>query len=280
LSSALDLPELPPAPGTADVSIAFGHVELPAGTDVHGHVVTPDLICLRFPEVGSFLIRGGDEIVVDAEPGLGEDVIRNFVLGPAMGALMHQRGHLVLHASAVALGGVAAAFLGDSEWGKSTTAAACYLAGNALIADDTTAVDLTRAVPTAIPAIPRIKLWPESMRALSLDPDRYERVHAELDKRQLPAPRGFPGAPVPIGAIYILGDGPQVGVEPHTGHEAVIDVVRHSYAVDLLQATGTQGRHFLQCTDLVGRVPVRRLVTGGSLDAIRRIPAAVADDLS
>lgn len=218
--------------------------------------------------------------MVDAELGVGEDVIRNFVLGPSMGALLHQRGLLVLHASAVAMDGVAALFLGDSEWGKSTTAAACYQAGHALVADDTTAVDLTAAVPTAIPAIPRIKLWPESLRALFLDPDRYERVHAELDKRQLPAPHGFPGAPVPIGAIYILGEGAEIAVEPHTGHEAVIDVVRHSYAVDLLQATGTQGRHFLQCTDLVGRVPVRRLVTGGSLDAIGRIPAAVADDLS
>jgi hypothetical protein len=262
------------------VSIAFGHVELPAGTDVYGHVVTPDLICLRFPEVGSVLIRGGDEIVVETEPGVSEAVTRNFVLGPAMGSLMHQRGLLVLHASAVALNGVAAVFLGDSEWGKSTTAAACYQAGHALIADDTTAVDLTGAVPTAIPAIPRMKLWPESMRALSLDPDRYERVHEELDKRQLPAPRGFPTAPVPIGAIYVLGEGGEVLIEPHTGHEAVIDVVRHSYAVDLLRATGTQGRHFRQCTDLVGRVPVRRLVTGGSLDAIHRIPPAVADDLS
>jgi hypothetical protein len=262
------------------VSIAFDHVALPAGTDVYGHVVTPDLICLRFPGVGSLLIRGGEEIVVETEPGVSDDVIRNFVLGPAMGALLHQRGLLVLHASAMALGGVAALFLGDSEWGKSTTAAACYQAGHALIADDTTAVDLSGAIPTAIPAIPRIKLWPESLRALSLDPDRYERVHEELDKRQLPAPRGFPSAPVPIGAIYVLGEGTEVRVEPHAGHEAVIDVVRHSYAADLLRATGSQGRHFLQCTDLVSRVPVRRLLTGGSLDAIHRIPADVADDLS
>ncbi len=218
--------------------------------------------------------------MIDAEPEADEDLIRTFVLGPAMGALMHQRGLLVLHASAVAMGGVAALFLGDSEWGKSTTAAACYQAGHALVADDTTAVDLTGAVPTAIPAIPRIKLWPESLRALSLDPDRYERVHAELDKRQLPAPRGFPGAPVPIGAIYILGEGAEVGVEPHTGHEAVIDVVRHSYAVDLLQATGSQGRHFLQCTDLVQRLPSRRLTTGGSLDRLAQLPEAVAADLS
>lgn len=218
--------------------------------------------------------------MIDAEPEADEDLIRTFVLGPAMGALMHQRGLLVLHASAVAMGGVAALFLGDSEWGKSTTAAACYQAGHALVADDTTAVDLTGAVPTAIPAIPRIKLWPESLRALSLDPDRYERVHAELDKRQLPAPRGFPGGPVPIGVIYVLDEGTAIGIEPIAGHEAVIEVVRHSYAVDLLQATGSQGRHFLQCTDLAGRVPVRRLVTGGSLDAIGRISAAVADDLS
>lgn len=279
MGTDFELPELPVAAGPPDVWIRRGPVEPPDGTPVYGHLVTPDAICLRYEGVGSFLIRGGNEIVVDAESGLDEALTRNFVLGPAMGSLLHQRGLLVLHASAVAVDGLAALFLGDSEWGKSTTAAACYRAGYPLVADDTTAIELGGPRAAAVPAIPRIKLWPESMEALALDPSSHDRVHAELDKRQLPAERDFPRESVPIGAIYVLSEG-EPGIEPLTGQPAVIEVVRHSYAVDLLQATGTQGRHFLQCSDLVSRVPVRRLSTGKTLDGIAAIPALIVADLS
>ncbi len=279
MGSDIELPGVPLAGGSPDVSIRSGRVEPPDGTPVYGHLVTPEIICLRYEGVGSFLIRGGNEIVVDAERGLDDALIRNFVLGPAMASLLHQRGLLVLHASAVAVDGLAVLFLGDSEWGKSTIAAVCYRAGRPLVADDTTAVELDGTPPAAVPAIPRIKLWPGSMKALALDPSNHDRVHAEPDKRELPAARDFPRASVPIGTIYVLSEG-EPGIAPFAGHSTMMEVVRHSYAADLLRATETQERHFLQCADLVARVPVRRLSIGKTLDEIGAIPALIAADLS
>lgn len=259
--------------------VVRGTVPPQIGTDVYGHRVTERTACLRYPEVGSFLISDGSSITVDAEPSASDALLRNFILGPALAVALHQRGTLVLHASAVMMGGVAALFLGDSEWGKSTAAAACYLDGGALVADDTVAVVDIGVRPSAVPAIPVIKLWPDSLIALGLDPEAFDLVHEELDKRRFPAGRGFPVEPVPIGAAYVLSDG-FVGLEEIHGSEALIELVRHSYAVDLLRASSTQGRHLQQCADLLTRVRLCRLGAGDSLGDVRRIPAVISADLS
>src|SRR4051794_13306349 len=63
-----------------------------------------DESCLVVPGVGAMLIRHGREIVLDAVPEADAAACRLFLLGPAMGLLLHQRGFLVLHASAMVFG--------------------------------------------------------------------------------------------------------------------------------------------------------------------------------
>ena len=101
----------------------------------------------------------------------------------------------------------------------------------------------------------------------------------KLDKRRFPTPTGFPQHPVPVGALYLLSEG-TVGTSDLAGAEALVELVRHSYAVDLLRASRTQGRHFSQCAALAEAVPVRRLGVGASVDEVLRLPAVVAADLS
>src|SRR5882724_4639290 len=74
--------------------------------------VTADGIYLSCAEVGTFLVRDGVEILVDAVPGVPDGIVRLYLLGPVFAALLRQRGLLVLHASAVAIGGEAVGFLG------------------------------------------------------------------------------------------------------------------------------------------------------------------------
>ena len=72
--------------------------------------------------------------------------------------LLQQRGYLVLHASAVAAGGTAVAFLGHAGWGKSTTAAALYAQGYGLVTDDVLAVEMSSGrlmVPPGEPLVLR-----------------------------------------------------------------------------------------------------------------------------
>ncbi len=257
-------------------------MEAPIGAvDVYGHAAAPGVVLLRFPEVGAFLVTA-DKIVAEPEVGLDDAVLRSFLLGPAVGTLLHLRGHLVLHASAVRFGERAVAFLGDSEFGKSTVAAACWTAGHSLVADDVTMVELPEGGGASlVPAFPRMKGWPESLRALGLDPDTFPKVHPELDKRDVRAAEGFEGAQVPLAAMYVLQEGgPAPAVADLDPQAAFAALITNSYAADLLEATGTRERHFAQVAELLRRVAVRTLVTGSPLDEVRGVPAVVAADLS
>src|SRR3989454_2089338 len=58
-----------------------------------------------FPYTTLFRSREGREIVVEPAPGVDAGTLRLFLLGPVRAVLLHQRGFLVLHASAVVLDG-------------------------------------------------------------------------------------------------------------------------------------------------------------------------------
>ena len=67
---------------------------------------TPNEAYLHWPQVGTFLVRNGNEIVVDPVQSAEDRLVRLPLLGTALAILLHQRGGLVLHASAVGVHGL------------------------------------------------------------------------------------------------------------------------------------------------------------------------------
>ena len=281
IHSAFTLPELPAGKAAGEVSVRYGTVRcvlpeaLAAGTCFRA---TRDQVHLFWGDVGSFLVRGGREIIVEPAAGVEESVLRLFILGPALAVLLHQRGRLVLHGSAVALDGGAVVFLGGPGWGKSTLAAALYARGHGILADDVTAVDADAGRPMVFPGFPQLKLWPEAAAALGDGPETLLRIHPMLEKRARPAGRGFPEAPLPLKRIYVLAKGSAHALEPLRPQEALVELVRHSYCARLLQALDAR-RHFLHCASLANRVPVCRLKGERSLSALPDLAHLVEEDL-
>ncbi len=229
-------------------------------------------------EVGAFLVRGGREIIVDPAPGVEERVLRLFILGPTLTVLLHQRGWLVLHGSAVAIDGGAVAFLGGSGWGKSTTAAALHARGHAIVADDVTAVRLDTDRPIVSPGFPRLKLWPEAAVTVGDDPRTLPRLHPELEKRARRVTEGFSSASLPLKRIYVLAEGESQRIEPIQPQEALVELVRHSYVSRLRQAAEAP-THFLQCSRVVKTVPVLSLRRPRYLPALPDLARLVEEDL-
>lgn len=230
-------------------------------------------------EAGTFLVRNGAEIIVDAVPGVPDSVLRLYLTGSALAILLRQRGLLVLHASAVAIGGEAVAFLGGSGWGKSTTAGALHARGHGILADDVVAVTTEGPGHLVVPGFPRLKLWPDSSWALGEDPRRLPRVHPEFEKRDLRVAHGWSRRPVPLGRIYTLDAGSGTGIEVLPPQAALVELLRHSYGCQSLQ-TVQRREHFLRCASLARRAPVRRLNTPRSLAALADIARLVETDLA
>ncbi len=282
IQSVLPLPELVAGEAAADVVVRLGEVDrLPpdgTGAGVYSEV-TDEEVYFFWEEAGAFLVRSGREIIVEPAAGVEERVLRLFILGPALGVLLHQRGWLVLHASAVAIDGETVAFLGGTGWGKSTTAAALHARGHGIVADDVTAVRLDTERPMVSPGFPRLKLWPEAAISVGDDPQALSRLHPDLEKRARPVTQGFSSASLPLRRLYVLAEGESQRIALLQPQEALVELIRHSYVSRLRQAAETPA-HFLQCSKVVKTVPICRLSRPRSLPALADLARLVEEDLA
>lgn len=234
LSSELPLPELEARPGDlADVRVRFGRLDVCAETPATFEYVAagPRGVYLTSKRFGTISVSDGREVILDLVSNVDENVVRLVLLGAAMAVLLHQRGHLVLHASAVAVDGQAVIFLGGKGWGKSTLAAQLCVRGHELLADDVVALDLTQTGrPVALPSYPQLKLWPDAMQdALGDDPAQVPEIAPGAVKRAHPAAHFFAGGPRSVTSIWALDEGPALRVRRLSPPDTVLGLVYHSY---------------------------------------------------
>jgi hypothetical protein len=286
IHSALPLPELVACEAGEDVVVRLGKVDrLPSSLDARGYGfwATAEEACHFLAHTGAFLVRGGREIIVDPAPGVEERALRLVILGPALALLLHQRGRLVLHASAVEVGGAAVAFMGASGWGKSTSAAVMHSRGHGMVADDITVIDLGPDCPTVFPGFPQLKLWPEAVVFLGETPETLPRLHPLFEKRARRISREFSRRPLPLRCIYVLAGGAALAIEPLHPQEALRELIRHwygsRYGVELLRPVGLSPL-FLQCANLANRATVCRLTRPYSLPTLPDIARLVEEHLA
>lgn len=167
--------------------------------------ISDDEFLWRGHGLGRFLVRGGREILVQAEPGGTVDDVVAFAMGTGIAALMYQRGAMLLHASAVTLEGRAYAFCGRSGAGKSTLAAALCQTGAGFLSDDITRVSLDPQGNVALHADGRdLKLTPRSITQLGLDVAARAPVRSRIEKFFVSPPTAAPLATAPLAGIYFL----------------------------------------------------------------------------
>jgi hypothetical protein len=283
IASEIPLPELPEAAAgiPTDASIRLGPVEGRPPSMAPGRSVfrvSPGDVGLWWPGVAAVTIRGGREVVLDPEAGAGESLVRSFLLGPGLAVLLHQRGRLVLHASAMVRGGRAVAVLGNSGDGKSTTCAALHARGFSVLTDDTLVVDPDGSpAPLAYPGLPRIRMSAEAARRLGHRPEDLPPVDEARDPRRQLAPEPPPDRSVPLARLYVLADDERFGVDPLPPQQQVMALVTNSFCIRLVPATGPD-RHLAQCGRVAAACPPRRLRRPRDLDRLPELAALVEAD--
>lgn len=228
--------------------------------------------------LGSILVRDGHEIIVDLSSATDEMAARPLILNAAMAILLHQRGLLALHASAVSVSGGAIIFLGMPGAGKSTTAAAFYQQGHAVLSDEVVAIHAGDSVPQVYASCPLLRLMPEVISSLGGNYRTLPKVHPEEDKRIQMAERNFSAGPHPLRRIYILEQGSVIEICPTSTQEAIVELIRHSYAASLLKTSGARS-HLIQCGKLIERVPIKRLRKNNDLRLLPKLVQMIEEDL-
>jgi hypothetical protein len=181
-----------------------------------------------------------------------------------MPVVLHARGTLCLHGSAVALDGGGIGFLAPKFHGKSTLAVALTSRGARLLTDDTLVVELG-ATPIVQPGIHSVRLWGDSADRFSgstvvrAEGREGKRVIRPAQRAQL-ARRG-----VPLQALYLLRPRAGGGVGPAVQRTLLPQVPS---AMSLLGQTrlgellgGSESAVVLdRAVALVSRVPIYELV--------------------
>jgi hypothetical protein len=287
IHSAISMPELIATNADCDVTIKFGEVKYPSQEEElpeHTFYGLPGEMYLYWKEVATFMIRNGNEIIIDPIPNAEESRMRLFLLGAAMGVLLHQRGYFVLHSSAVSIEGQAVAFVADKGWGKSTMAANMHLLGHELIADDVVALDWKESSsPMVLPSFPQLKLWPDSVVSIGEDPEDIPRISVLYEKRDRLLKSGFATTPLPLKHIYVLSvgaEGSEIEIEKLSPQEALLNMVSNAYANrygnQLLQGQAASA-HFQKCTEISKTIPIFRLKRPASLELVPTVAKLVQE---
>jgi hypothetical protein len=232
---------------------------------------------INIPSIGVFSILRGREIIVAQENGVDPNRLHLYLTGNIFAFLLLQRGNLVLHASAACIYGKAAAFLGKPGAGKSSLAAALYQIGHTILVDDVAAVDLNANPVSLTPAFPQIKLDKIAAESLGIELKTLIELEEEEEKRGFRFAERFLTSNQHLSKIYILSGKNDQIFQRLSPQEAVVELIRNSYPTRFAQAGGAN--HFLQCTQLVKRVPVYRLMKPSNLKDLSKFAASLADHI-
>jgi hypothetical protein len=208
--------------------------------------------------------REGSEVWATWPGTLTIEDAATYLVGPVLGLLLRLRGVTSLHASAVAFGDEAVAFVGSEGAGKSTTAAALARRGHAILSDDVVALTERNGSFFVHPAYPYLCLWPESVETLYGSAEALPRFSANYEKRCLSLRKQdlrFEERTLPLAAIYILGDrrgDPAPLLEELAPQRAFLALVANTFATKTLDSS-MRAKEFEILARLVPSVPIRAL---------------------
>ncbi|WP_309611051.1 hypothetical protein [Sphingomonas sp.] len=273
LRSQLPLPEL-------GESVSGGAADVRISIDPELDVVDGGQ-AIAVEGIATYAVIGGRHIIVRPEPGAATQNVRLYLLGSAMGMLLHQRGVLPLHANAIDVGGRVVAFAGPSGSGKSTLALWFADHGHRVIADDVCAIRIDDAGrPMVSPGIPRLRLWREAIEASGRSVAGFERSYAgdeSFDKYDMPGDRLVGRSrDRSLAALYILERGQRFAIEPLGGVDAAEAVFANTYRGHYVARAKNAGAHLRASMALIGTTPLFRVTRCWGFERLHEEAEAIA----
>ena len=249
----------------------------------------PSREVVRFSALADFHLEA-ERITCYLARGSAEYLAELRLLGPVLCLWLEMRSIRALHASAVVVDGGAVGFLSGRRSGKSALAAIFLRGSCSLLTDDILAVEHTRSCWLARPGYPQLRLWPEVAHHF-LGDQPLKRVYPGHEKRRVPVGRGglgqFCDAARALKCLYrprreVEADGRNgtIQIEALPKRDALIELIRHSFAARLVEAMGLRNRRLELLAQLAETVPVRRLVYPEGLEHLEAVRQRVSDDLA
>jgi adenylate kinase family enzyme len=242
VDSEIDFLELQRADAAPDLCISRGNVRSSDGSWLDIWRRDDGSPWTRVREVdGEYHIRYEDEadflysrrhatLTVDAR-NCAPLLLRHVLLDQVL-PLVSSLDALTLHASAVAIDGTAAGFLGPAGSGKSTLAVLLAGDGNAILADDVLVVRSLGQVARAIPAYEGVRLCADIEELVC----RRHSDRAVPDRLKACIRDGlrFAAHPMPLAHVFVLDETivERPRFEPLSARDTAVALLEHSYRLE------------------------------------------------
>lgn len=218
---------------------------------------------------------------VRAIAGLDPDTLEHLILDQVLPRMLAQQGELMLHASAVAVAGRVGIFLGESGRGKSTLSAILRQQGHPILSDDCVLVRDRGRTIRVVPTYPSLRLWPDVLFELGLDPRVVGRLADYSQKQRLvvDCPE-VPPEGLPLAAIYILEEPAShhstPAIKKVSPSRSCLELIRNTFTLD--PSDVRRAADFLARTaNVAERVPVFSLTYPRNLSALAGFASQISE---
>lgn len=277
LSSEIELPGiLEPFDGSkTDICIHRGDVSIPNDFKEPNYLIQKGNVLIWWENIGKVKIKNAKEVIVEA---YDEDQIIPFLLGPVMALVLHLRGILVLHGSALKIDQYAAAFLGYRGYGKSNTVINLYKKGYPLLADDILAIKFDEQdKPLVYPGYHHVRLSPESYDNVKDNTEILTPIRTLAGKMFCDASHQFSPKPVYLKRIYMLEKNEENRIYELDSQDNLLDLITHSTA-NYSFTEKEQAENLMKCAKLINNVTIKGLKIKHSFKEIPQLIKLIEED--
>ena len=266
IDSEIPFLDMPRVEGHPDVVVQHGKVpsEIP-NAKIKGvrYQAGPGAFLLKVDGIARYYVTKGRRILIERDPGATDEEILLFLMGSAMGALLHQRNILPLHGSSIEVEGEGVIFVGPSSIGKSTLAGAFHKRGFALLSDDVCAVTAKNGGgPHIIPGFPRLKLWADALKKLQKGREGLNRVRLDQEFEKYFVPfNNVCDKPTLVRSVFVLAttNTDKFEIVPLKRGDKIDPILDHTYRPRFLEGLGGKKKHFKQFAAVAARAAVIRI---------------------
>ncbi|MBS1522326.1 MAG: hypothetical protein JST50_15100 [Bacteroidetes bacterium] len=206
----------------------------------------------------------------------------SFFVGSILGCILRLKGILCLHASVINIEGHAILLTGKKRSGKSSTAKAFAELGFKILSDDIAVITITDNNFLVQSGYPKIRLRPKPLELFYPDSNyEFVTVYSHRDSKYTDLNSSFWNTPLPLGAIYILGETEGPNDPPFIttiSAERMIHLHSNTFASYII-TPDLQKKEFEMLGRIARAIPVQYLHFGRNINLVYQQCETILEDL-
>ena len=159
---------------------------------------------LQVPNVANFLIKNGNQVLIDVQPEAEFREVELFFMGSVLSVILMQRNIIPFHGSAFEKEGKAVIITGISGAGKSSLLRYFISQGYKAITDDVCALSEINNKVMLSPSYPYSKIWSDVMDEFGLLKKENNQIRPDIEKYSVSLKESFVNKSLEVDSIYII----------------------------------------------------------------------------